>query len=99
MEKIIKLKSAQNPKTPSGSWDTYKIGSPYNGVSLPVDYEMIGDLLFEIEVGSPVIVRCVERNGTPCDSVFTSTPVIEITADGFRTANSVYLMEPVERHE
>lgn len=99
MVKIIKLRAAQNPRTPPGRWDTYKIGSRDNGVSLPVDYEMIGDLLFEIEVGSPVIVRCVERNGTPCDSVFTSTPVIEITADGFRTANSIYLMEPVGRHD
>jgi hypothetical protein len=99
MVKIIKLRAAQNPQAPSGRWDTYQIGSRYNHESLPVDYEMIGDLLMEIEMGSPVIVRCVERNGTPCDSVFTSTPVIEVTADGFRTANSVYLMEPVERHE
>jgi hypothetical protein len=99
MVKIIKLRAAQNPQTPSGRWDTYQIGSRYNRESLPVDYEMIGDLLLEIEVGYPVIVRCVERNGNPCDSVFTSTPVIEITADGFRTANSVYLMEPVECHE
>jgi hypothetical protein len=99
MVKIIKLKAAQNPQTPSGRWDTYQIGSRNNRESLPVDYEMIGDLLFEIEVGYPVIMRCVERNGTPCDSVFTSTPVLEITEGGFRTANSIYLMEPVERHD
>lgn len=96
MVKIIKLRATQNPQAPPGRWDTYKIGSRDNGASLPVDYEVIGDLLIGIEVGFPVIVRCIERNGSPCDSVFTSTPIIEITADGFRTANSVYWIESIE---
>jgi hypothetical protein len=99
MVKIIKLRAAQNPLVPSSRWDTYQIGSRYNHESLPVDYEMVGDLMLEIEVGYPVFMRCVERNGTPCDSIFTSTPVLEITPDGFRTANSVYLMEPIRSLE
>lgn len=96
MIEITKLRSAINPVVGPGRWDTYKIGSIHNPASLPVDYVMTGTLLTEIKVGFQVQLKCCMRNGTQCDSVFTSTPVIEVLEDGFRTMNSIYRVRVIE---
>lgn len=60
------------------------------GFSLPLDYEIEGDLIGAIAVGSPVRVNRDTRNGVKTTGVFVTSTVTEVTDTTFRTRNSVY---------
>jgi hypothetical protein len=58
--------------------------------SLPVAYELEGELLAPVVVGYPLVIQRTVRNGVVCEGQFTSSPVREIGPDWVRTDNSVY---------
>lgn len=88
--KLTKLSASQKPICPPGNWETYKLGKLNSGHSLPVDYEIIGILQAPPVVGQCVRVLRLDRNGVNRLGKFTSTEVVELTKEGFRTLNSVY---------
>jgi hypothetical protein len=94
--RLTKLRAAPDARVPAGSWNTYAPGSWLNTESLPVDYVLIGLLLAPIEPGQPVRIFRLVRNGLHQLGLFRSTPVAEVLPEGFRTANSVYRIEPYE---
>lgn len=58
---------------------------------LPVDYEMEGILLANVEVGKSVhVARQMPRGAV---RIFTSSPVISVQQGAFATANSFYRLE------
>ncbi len=62
-----------------------------SGRSLPVDYEMEGILLANVEVGKSVHVARQMPSGAV--RIFTSSPVISVQQGAFATANSFYRLE------
>lgn len=62
-----------------------------DGLSLPVEYEIEGELAAPIEVGKSVLVFRDKRNGKKADGIFQSTTVLEVSPQGFRTRNSIYV--------
>ncbi len=87
---LVKVDASPGAEAQPGSWNTYAIGNTNPGVSLPIDYTLIGILLDPLEVGRPVRVLRLSRNGIETLGLYQSSPVVEITSSGFRTRNSVY---------
>ena len=61
-----------------------------NNYSVPVEYNLEGSLIYDIEVGKNVIVERIKRNGVEVRGVFTTSRVTEVGASYFKTQNSVY---------
>lgn len=58
--------------------------------SIPVEYNLEGSLIYDIEVGKNVIVERTKRNGEEVCGMFTTSRVTEVGASYFKTQNSVY---------
>ena len=61
-----------------------------NNYSIPVEYNLEGSLIYDIEVGKNVIVERTKRNGEEVCGMFTTSRVTEVGASYFKTQNSVY---------
>ena len=61
-----------------------------NNYSVPVEYNLEGSLIYDIEVGKNVIVERIKRNGVEVRGLFTTSRVTEVGASYFKTQNSVY---------
>lgn len=101
MVRVIKRAASNNALFPSASWDEWVPGKPsQENVSLPVDFQLAGLLLESIEIGQPVDIFRIERNGIYVSGFFRSSPVMGIDEfDRIITNNSVYQIEPLELHE
>ena len=60
---------------------------------LPVDCVIEGVLLAEVEVGKPVHLAPMERNGELVDGVSGSSPVASVLQNGFATASAAYRVD------
>ena len=58
--------------------------------SIPVEYNLEGSLIYDIEVGKNVIVDRTKRNGEEVCGLFTTSRVTEVGSNYFKTQNSVY---------
>ncbi len=58
--------------------------------SIPVEYNLEGSLIYDIEVGKNVIVDRTKRNGEEVCGLFTTSRVTEVGDNYFKTKNSVY---------
>ena len=58
--------------------------------SIPVEYNLEGSLIYDIEVGKNVIVDRTKRNGEEVCGLFTTSRVTEVGDNYFKTRNSVY---------
>lgn len=67
-----------------------------DGMSLPVEYEIEGELSAPIEVGKSVLVFRDKRNGKKANGIFQTSEVLEVALNGFRTRNSVYVTGPCD---
>ena len=61
-----------------------------NNYSIPVEYNLEGSLIYDIEVGKNVIVERTKRNGEEVCGMFTTSRVTEVGASYFKTQNSLY---------
>ena len=61
-----------------------------NNYSVPIEYNLEGSLIYDIEVGKNVIVERIKRNGVEVRGLFTTSRVTEVGASYFKTQNSVY---------
>jgi len=90
--RITKTKAAPNALFPPGRLRPgNSAASPRH--SLPVAYAMEGVLLADVEVGKPVCLARMARNGEEAVGLFTSIPLVSVTQDGFATANPSYRIE------
>lgn len=97
---MIRLKkiglSGDSYALPAAKWDSYVHGTLQNeGESLPIEYEIEGQLLGEIKVGYPVLIARSKRNGIEIGGFFQTSPVIGLTKGGFKTKNSEYIIEEI----
>ena len=58
--------------------------------SIPVEYNLEGELIYDIEVGKQVVVGRTKRNGVEAYGVFSTSTVTEVGDNYFKTKNSVY---------
>ena len=61
-----------------------------NNYSVPVEYNLEGSLIYDIEVGKNVIVERIKRNGVEVRGLFTTSRVTEVGNNYFKTKNSLY---------
>lgn len=95
--RLTKLAAVSSPSCPTPEAASYKPGQ-YNGpVSLPVSYTTEGYLAGPVKVGQPVVLDRHVRNGLSSLGVMQTTPVKALTADGFVTENSRYLLEVISQ--
>lgn len=97
LHKITKLSPTVNFQvSTAGSHDEYRDSlKTNNDVSPNVDYWVLGEILDGPIIGSPLKMFRYMRNGSEIYGLFTTSPITEITDNGFKTMNSVYLMEEV----
>ena len=76
---------------PARSMDEHIMGkSNDHHTSIPIEYNLEGNLINDIKVGESVIVERSKRNGVSVYGVFTTSRVTEVGDKYFKTQNSVY---------
>jgi hypothetical protein len=76
---------------PARNMDEHIMGEPNNNYSsIPIEYNLEGELSYDIEVGKPVVVGRTKRNGVDAYGMFTTSRVTEVGDNYFKTQNSVY---------
>ncbi len=58
--------------------------------SIPIEYNVEGNLMYDIEVGKNVIIDRTNRNGVEVRGLLTTSRVTEVGDNYFKTKNSVY---------
>ena len=66
--------------------------SPENGGLIQGHY-VFGYLDGEPVIGEPVVVERYNTNGRIAAGILTTSPVVQLTGDGFKTQNSTYQIE------
>ena len=94
--KITKIDKAESPKYPTPDKKDYEYGQDNYGVSIPLDYWIIGELSSPIKVNSPIVALRSERNGVKCAGLFRSSHVIKLEGNIAETENSKYQIEYLE---
>ena len=76
---------------PARNMDEHIMGkSNDHHTSIPIEYNLEGNLINDIKVGESVIVERSKRNGVSVYGVFTTSRVTEVGDKYFKTQNSVY---------
>ena len=87
IEKLAEVKGG----LPARSMEEHNMGKPNdNNTSIPIEYNVEGYLLFEIEVGKNVFVDRIKRNGEEVRGLLTTSRVTEVGEKYFKTQNSLY---------
>lgn len=89
---IKKIAASKNALIPSANKEDYLYGE-INLLSLPVEYEIEGYLISDIQVGKPVFVERTKRNGVISSGLFTTSIVVSSLEGFFETLNSVYKID------
>ncbi len=87
--RVTKLGEAPDTGQAVPTWNAFASGPER---VLPVDYTVEGLLAKPLEIGSPIVLLRMVRNGTVRPGIFTSTEVREIR---LVTRNSIYRIEPM----
>lgn len=97
--KITKVGISKNPKVLTPYPEIYKYGKINEGVSVPIDYWIIGELINPIIEGQSIRVNREVRNGVKISGLFKTSFVTKIESSQFKntltieTENSKYLVE------
>ena len=87
IEKLAEVKGG----LPARSMDEHIMGKSNDyHTSIPVEYNLEGSLIYDIEVGESVIVERSKRNGVSVYGMFSTSRVTEVGDKYFKTQNSVY---------
>jgi hypothetical protein len=93
--KVIKLGRTENPICRTPSVEEYTEGVAQPGISVPVDYEVTGDLIFPIQEGDRLSIARDTRNGKPCTGTLQTSAIQKVEELNeitlmIETHNSVY---------
>ena len=89
--KLKKVREAPRPEHASVDWDEHVSGlETAPGFSLPIGYELQGQLSAPIVIGECIVVLRTHRNGEEVLGWFRSTVIREIQGAEVTTTNSVY---------
>lgn len=99
--KVKKLKESDAAKYKAATWEDYQLGVDNGDISLPVDYEVTGQLVYDLDKKPCpyIFVKRDSRNGVEVDGIFISSQIVNIKkGDKFwmvETANSFYRVEEI----
>lgn len=98
--KVKKISESAVPNFKSGNWNDYKLGEDNPDVSLPIDYEIEGEMMGEIKPMNSLMIARTKRNGVVATGIFCSSLIDKVTQVGANsilaeTQNSVYLVEEI----
>lgn len=97
--KLTKIKESADPLYSAAKWADWKFGDENPGVSIPIDYELTGELLRIPKIDEPIIISRESRNGVAVSGFFRSSRVKSIAKknkfDIIETENSIYKMEKI----
>lgn len=98
--KVTKITESAAPDFKSAKWENFVPGKDNGNVSLPLDYEIKGRLVYPVRVGDTIFVKRTERNGVKSDGAFVSS-VVKGIKEGKKhtlvtTRNSVYILENLD---
>jgi hypothetical protein len=87
IEKLAQVKGG----LPARNMDEHIMGKPNDyHTSIPIEYNLEGNLIYDIKVGESVIVERSKRNGVSVYGMFSTSRVTEVGDKYFKTQNSVY---------
>ena len=93
---VTKLSACKIPVTEPSSWDDWNY-TGNNSLSLPVDYEMQGYLLYPVKIGGRIHLYRTQRNGFDSQGYFYSSPICSIRDDALvETFNSIYRVVQID---
>lgn len=98
--RVKKIGQSKDPDCPTPDFDKYICGVDNGDVSLPIEYELTGSLVFDVREGYSMQVARDSRNGEKVLGSFSSSIVKKIrqkseTSYLVETANSQYLVEEI----
>ena len=97
MIKLRKISESALPVCRAANWDNFIAGEDNGDVSLPIEYELTGNIVSDVNVGQHLVIDRKTRNGVDCSGYFRSTTIKKITKQDnlkvIETENSVYLLE------
>jgi hypothetical protein len=95
--RLIKVNQTENGLPPIPK-DQYIPGTLVReGFSLPIEHSIEGFLIYPIKNGYPVYVNRTKRNEVDVLGTFKTSNVIDIGNNYFKTENSVYNYEIIEK--
>jgi len=98
--RFCKLQAVENAEYSTPSKEDYIPGEVNRRTSVPIDYEVKGQLFEDIEPGGQVSILRWERNGVPITGIMQTSHIqrIETFEDHLiiRTRNSVYVLEEIK---
>lgn len=101
----IKLSFPEDAVYPTPTWEEYAVHVPGTYVensTIPVNYCVTGELLYDIDLGSRVNIFRASRNGEKVDGWFQTSKVRSVTYLSedelmVETNNSYYSIKKIER--
>lgn len=95
--KLIKINKVEDADCPTPDFTDYKPGMDNGLVSLPIDYEICGEIGGFPVVGNSIIGTRTHRNGIEVPGIFTTSKVISVISINeeeyiITTKNSIYKM-------
>lgn len=94
--KVVKIGESAIPQVKSGDWGNYSLGQVNPNVSIPIEYELEGELVGGINVGDALVVARTSRNGIPAYGVFCTSTIKAVAKSEksitVETNNSFYLI-------
>ena len=94
--RITKVAARPDAVVPTAAPENYVYGEE-NSLSLPVEYTATGTLVANVVVGRGARLLRDTRNGVACPGMLITSEVTEILSNGFKTLNSVYVVENITR--
>ena len=91
--RISKIAATENPRHATPEREDYISGQDNGDVSIPIEYEITGNILMEPKMSERIIVYRETRNGVKVDGLFQSSGIQKIEDDLIHTHNSVYKIE------
>lgn len=102
--KITKIAIADTAKYRSAGWDEWVAGSVNPGMSPPVEYEVVGRILYGIRLSHALVIDRESRNGVVVQGLFQTSAVQNViqeteTRVRVETYNSVYMVELINESD
>lgn len=93
--RVKKIAVSSEPKYKTPKFDDYEAGVHGNQMSVPVEYEVKGRLVIDVEEQGFIYLSRDTRNGVEADGLFRSSRIQKIKGNIVETYNSRYIVEEI----
>jgi len=93
--RVKKIAASSEPKYKTPKFDDYETGVHGNQMSVPIEYEVEGRLVIDVEEQGFIYISRDARNGVEADGLFRSSIIQTIKGNIVETCNSRYIVEEI----